>query len=105
MLRRSAKQHEWKDEFMRTPGLLLSVILLLPPVPGFGDERQSTASANRWNRLDKAHIGPRSDPALVFDPVAKRFLVLGGGIPWPIYAKQPHPYDDLALDQAAGQWE
>ncbi|HKB37476.1 MAG TPA: kelch repeat-containing protein [Gemmataceae bacterium] len=55
--------------------------------------------------MDKARIGPRGDPALVYDPEGKRFLVLGGGISWPIYARQPHPFDDLALDRQAGQWE
>src|SRR5262249_48933008 len=69
------------------------------------DGEQTVASANRWTRLEKARIGQRGDPALVFDPVANRFLVLGGGIAWPIYNEQPHPYDDLAFDRAAGQWE
>src|SRR5262245_17936345 len=78
-------------------------VLLSAAGPVSGDEKQPTA--NTWVKLDKAQIGPRGDPALIFDPVAKRFLVLGGGIPWPVYAKQPHPFDDLALDQSTGQWE
>jgi hypothetical protein len=80
-------------------------IFLLPVALAFGDETQVTPSANTWVKLDNARIGPRSDPALVFDPAARRFLLLGGGIAWPIYGKQPHPFDDLALDQSAGKWE
>jgi hypothetical protein len=84
----------------------LILLLLLPaPAATFGDDRPQAPAANTWVKLDKARVGPRGDPALVYDPVAKRFLVLGGGISWPIYGKQPHPFDDLALDQSAGQWE
>src|SRR5262245_47637249 len=91
---------------MRARGkLLIPFFLLLIAAPAHGDDRQAAPAANTWVRLDKARIGPRGDPALVYDPVGKRFLVLGGGIPWPIYAKQPHPFDDLALDQVAGKWE
>src|SRR5262249_13311024 len=81
-------------------------VSLLPAfaLPALAGDKQPPA-ANAWVKLDKARIGPRGDPALVFDPVAKRFLVLGGGIGWPIYGKQPHPYDDLALDLPAGEWE
>jgi hypothetical protein len=85
--------------------LLVANLLLLAAGPVFGDKKQSTPSVNTWVKLPKARIGPRGDPALVFDPVARRFLVLGGGISWPIYGKQPHPFDDLALDRTAGQWE
>ena len=59
---------------------------------------------NGWVRLEKAHAGSRSDPALVYDGAGKRFLLLGGGISWPRHAK-PRPYDDLALDVSAGVWE
>src|SRR5262245_58561846 len=91
---------------MRARGkLLIPFFLLLIAAPAHGDDRKAAPAANTWVRLDKARIGPRGDPALVYDPVGKRFLVLGGGIPWPVYAKQPHPFDDLALDQSAGQWE
>src|SRR5262245_15651519 len=91
---------------MRVSGMSLISIFLLPvAVAAFGDEKQAPPSANTWVKLAGARIGPRSDPALVFDPAARRFLVLGGGIAWPIYGKQPHPFDDLALDQSAGQWE
>jgi len=91
---------------MRVSGMSLISILLLPvAVVVFGDEKQETLVANTWVKLENARMGPRGDPALVFDPVAQRFLVLGGGIAWPIYGKQPHPYDDLALDRSAGKWE
>src|SRR5262245_1616290 len=86
-------------------GWFTASLLLFPAGPGVGGEKQPTPTANSWFRLDNARIGPRGDPALVYDPVAKRFLVLGGGITWAIYAKQPHPYDDLALDQLGGRWE
>jgi hypothetical protein len=91
---------------MRAKGMLLIPFFLLSiAAPAHGDDRQAAPAANTWVKLEKGRIGPRSDPALVYDPVSKRFLVLGGGIPWPTYARHPHPFDDLALDQAAGQWE
>src|SRR5690349_6009408 len=88
-----------------TATLLFATLLLLAGGPVFADEKQPRPSVNTWVKLDKARIGPRGDPALVFDPVGKRFLILGGGISWPIYARQPHPFDDLALNRSAGQWE
>jgi hypothetical protein len=88
-----------------TANLLFANLLWFPTGPVFGDEMRPRLGVNTWVKLDKARIGPRGDPALVFDPVARRFLVLGGGISWPIYGKQPHPFDDLALDRSAGEWE
>ena len=76
--------------------LLVPTLALAANAPAFGDEKEPATSANTWTKLDKARIGPRGDPALVYDPVGKRFLLLGGGIAWPIYGKQPHPYDDLS---------
>src|SRR5262245_8843529 len=91
---------------MRTASVVFTASLLwLAAGPAPGDEKEPARSANTWVKLDKARIGPRGDPALVFDPVAKRFLILGGGIPWPVYARQLHPFDELALDTSAGQWE
>src|SRR4029079_10667002 len=92
---------------MRRSGerLLAAYFLVFAAGPVFGAEQPTTPHANAWVKLDSARIGPRGDPALVFDPVAKRFLVLGGNISWPIYGKQPHPFDDLALDRSAGKWE
>jgi hypothetical protein len=84
----------------------IAVLVLLAearrPAPALAD---SPAPANQWVQLDQARIGPRSDPALVYDGEGKRFLVLGGGIAWPIYGIAPHPFDDLALNLSAGQWE
>ena len=34
----------------------------------------------------------------------RRFMVLGGSIGWDKY-RQPHPFDELALDLTSGQWE
>jgi len=69
-----------------------------------GGSRVWAEEPNRWVRLEKAQVGPRSDPALVYDGAAKRFLLLGGGISWRKHTK-PRPYDDLALDLSAGLWE
>ena len=60
--------------------------------------------ANEWTKLDKATVGPRGNPPLVYDSASKRFMVLGGSLAWPDYPK-PHPFDELALDLSAGQWE
>jgi hypothetical protein len=59
--------------------------------------------ANQWVKLDKAELR-RSDAPLVWEPELKRFMVLGGSIGWDVYAK-PHPFDELALDLAKGEWE
>src|SRR5262249_2189563 len=84
---------------------LVAFLALCTALPVLGEEKQTTVAVNQWIKLDKARIGPRSDPALVYDPVAKRFLVLGGGMEIRNYNQNPHPYDDLALDESAGQWE
>jgi hypothetical protein len=90
---------------MRSISIFLSAFLALATaLRVLGDERPA-AAVNQWAKLDKARIGPRSDPALVYDPTAKRFLVLGGGIEIRNYNQNPHPYDDLAFDESAGQWE
>src|SRR5262245_29517439 len=83
--------------------ILTNALALAGPV--MGDEKRPEIGINTWVKLDGARIGPRCDHALLFDPIANRFLLLGGGIAWPIYAKQPHPFDDLAFDRAAGKWE
>ncbi len=63
------------------------------------------AAPNVWGRLDKAVIeGRRWDVPLGYDPVSKRFLVLGGRTSWADY-KKPRSYDVLALDRDAGVWE
>src|SRR5262245_62651910 len=60
----------------------LPICFLFGAVPVFGDEKQPAPATNTWVKMDKARIGPRGDPALVYDPEGKRFLVLGGGISW-----------------------
>ena len=95
-------QHHRRIRFV-TLGFLHAVAVLV--LAGECRLAQAAGPENQWVKLDKARIGPRGDPALVYDPVGKRFLVLGGGISWPTYSDEPHPYDDLALDLSAGQWE
>src|SRR5262249_45832134 len=91
---------------MRSSSMLpIALLAFSSTLPVLGDEKQTTAAVNQWVKLDKARVGPRSDRALVYDPVARRFLVLGGGIEIRTYNQNPHPYDDLALDESAGQWE
>jgi len=70
-----------------TATLLLGILLVFTAHPLLGDEKQPKAGANTWVKLDRARIGPRGDPGLVYDPVTRRFLVLGGGISWPTYAR------------------
>ena len=63
------------------------------------------AEPNHWSKLDKATIeGPRFDVPIGYSPDLKRFLVLGGRTHSGEY-KKPRPYDVLALDRDAGQWE
>ena len=63
------------------------------------------AEPNHWRKLEKATIeGPRFDVPLGYSPELKRFLVLGGRTHSGEY-KKPRPYDVLALDRDAGQWE
>src|SRR5262245_9514305 len=88
-----------------TTAMVTAWLVLAFAVRAVGDDQPAPRPVNTWVKLDKARIGPRGDPALVYDPVAGRFLVLGGGIAWPVYGKQPHPFDDLALDREASQWE
>ncbi|MBI2806190.1 MAG: hypothetical protein HYX68_14510 [Planctomycetes bacterium] len=58
---------------------------------------------NTWTKLDKAQIvGRRWDVPVGFDPVAKRFLVLGGRSSYGDYRK-PRSYDVLTLQNE--QWE
>jgi hypothetical protein len=52
---------------------------------------------NTWNKLDKAAIaGRRWDVPLGYDPVAKRFIILGGRSSYADYRK-PRSYDVLTL--------
>src|SRR5437667_4595890 len=57
---------------------------------------------NTWTKLDKASIiGRRWDVPLGYDPVAKRFLILGGRSNFADYRK-PRSYDVLFLQDQ--QW-
>lgn len=58
--------------------------------------------ANTWTRTEAVIEGRRWDVPLGYDPVAKRFLVLGGRTSWGDYQK-PRPYDVLSFDPA-GRW-
>jgi hypothetical protein len=86
---------------MRAKDLLLAALLL------GGTSLSATAAEpelkpNQWAKLDKAELR-RGEAPLVWEPEAKRFMVLGGGI-GDGYAK-PHPFDEVALDLARGEWE
>jgi hypothetical protein len=60
---------------------------------------------NTWTKLDKASIvGKRWDVPLGYDPVAKRFIVLGGRSTYADY-KKPRSYDVLTLDPGTNEWE
>jgi hypothetical protein len=88
---------------------LVSVLLGVAGLSGFTEHStadpakplSSDLPAGQWVRMDKADVPGRSDVPLVYDPVQKRFLVLGG---------QPMgtgdlPYVDGRFDPAAGRWE
>ena len=81
----------------------LLIVFLIPAAAG-APALAGEFPANEWVKLDKASVGTRGNAPLVYASVGKRFLVLGGSISWPEYPK-PHPFDELALDLAAGQWE
>lgn len=57
---------------------------------------------NTWSKTDAVIEGRRWDVPLGFDPVAKRFTVLGGRTASGEY-KKPRPYDVLSFDPA-GKW-
>ena len=60
---------------------------------------------NTWTKLDKATIaGRRWDVPLGYDPVAQRFIVLGGRSNYGDY-KKPRSYDTLTLDTKSNEWE
>ena len=70
-----------------------------------GSDRAADPAANDWVRLDKADLtGRRWDVPLGYDPVARKFLILGGRTTFADY-KKPRSYDILALDETAGTWE
>ena len=80
---------------MRTLVLLASTVL----VPRAG---AAEPAANTWAKTDAVIEGRRWDVPLGFDPVAKRFTVLGGRTSWGEY-KKPRPFDVLSFDPA-GKW-
>jgi hypothetical protein len=59
--------------------------------------------ANTWTNLAQAAV-LRHDAPLIWEPDAKRFMLLGGSIGGSVYAKG-HPFDELALDLGRGEWE
>lgn len=78
-------------------GLLVTIV--------FVEAACAQPAPNTWRNLDKAVItGKRWDIPVSYDPVLKRFLVLGGRTNFGEY-KKPRSYDVLALDETQGQWE
>jgi len=73
---------------------LLALFLLAAP--------SSAAEPNTWTRTEAVIEGRRWDVPVGYDPLAKRFLVLGGRTDLANY-KKPRPYDVLAFDPA-GKW-
>ncbi|MSQ97370.1 MAG: hypothetical protein EXR98_22845 [Gemmataceae bacterium] len=60
---------------------------------------------NTWTKLDAAAIVDRRwDVPLGYDPVAKRFIILGGRSTYADY-KKPRSYDVLTLDPKSNEWE
>jgi hypothetical protein len=74
---------------------LLALVLFAGSLP-------AAERANVWKRTDAVIEGRRWDVPLGYDPMSKRFLVLGGRTDWANY-KKPRPYDVLAYDPA-GKW-
>ncbi|WP_439625281.1 Kelch repeat-containing protein [Gemmata sp.] len=80
---------------MRTLPLVL-VLLVAAAAPA------AEPAPNSWVRTDAVIEGRRWDVPLGFDPVAKRFTVLGGRTASGEY-KKPRPFDVLSFDPA-GAW-
>ncbi len=60
------------------------------------------AEPNTWVKIDGGQIeGRRWDVPLGYDPVAKRFLVLGGRVTW-ADTKKARPYDVLSITPEKG---
>jgi hypothetical protein len=87
---------------VRANNLLLAA-LLLGGASASATAAEPELKPNQWVQLEKATLA-RNDAPLVWEPDAKRFMVLGGGISWDSYTK-PHPFDELALDETRGEWE
>ena len=62
----------------------------------------SATATPPWTKTEAAIEGRRWDVPLGYDPVAKRFLVLGGRTAWADY-KKPRSYDVLSFDPS-GKW-
>ena len=58
---------------------------------------------NQWVEIDDGGAGARTDPAVVWMPKEKKFLVVGGFKP--ITATKRRPYDVQTFDPATGQWQ
>ena len=86
---------------LAVPSVLLA---LVASRLGLDGAEPGAGPANEWVRLEKAEVGARPDPMLVYDATARRFLVLGGDVEAD-KKTGVRPYDDLALDVESGQWE
>jgi hypothetical protein len=68
----------------------------------FATSVHAAEPVNTWKKTDAVIEGRRWDVPLGYDPVSKRFVVLGGRTDQGNY-KKPRPYDVLAFDPA-GKW-
>jgi hypothetical protein len=58
---------------------------------------------NTWTKLSEGGIGPKFSPAMVYSPMLKRFVLVGGAIGR--YPKGgPFPYDVLSAAPGKGEW-
>ena len=87
---------------VRANNLLLAALLLGGALAS-ATAAEPELKPNQWVKLAKAGL-PHVDAPLVWEPEVKRFMVLGGAVAWDKYEK-PHPFDELALDAARGEWE
>ncbi len=90
----------------KLPTALLLCTAAAWPLPALAADPAASGPAliaNQWVKLENAEV-KRVDAPLVYEPQSKRFMILGGSIGWDEYRK-PHPFDELALALAAGQWE
>lgn len=82
----------------RTPAVrTLLALLALPALASAADPMPNT-----WTKTDAVIEGRRWDVPVGYDPIAKRFVVLGGRTSLGDY-KKPRSYDVLSFDPA-GKW-
>ena len=81
---------------MRTLGILFGLTLVTAANAG---------APNTWTKLNDAVVfGKRWDVPLGYDPIAKRFTILGGRTTYADY-KKARSYDVLSLHPEKKQWE